>query len=84
MVSRKLEMNMCKCWSQTGSRQIYKTVLVGLSLKSEMKMERELECDVSAVGNDEDTQKIEKQEKITVTELELKSPLLIKTRAGRQ
>ena len=44
----------------------------------------ELECDASAVGNDEDTQKIENQEKMSVTELELKSLPLRKTRAGRQ
>ena len=66
-----------------------------LSLKSKMKIEAnsrvgdadvfgELECVASPFGNGEDTQKIENQEKMSVTELELKSLPLKKTRAGRQ
>ena len=44
----------------------------------------ELECDASAFGNGEDTQKIESQEKMSVTEFEVKLLLLRKTRAERQ
>ena len=65
----------------------YWTTLVGLSLKSKIGDADgfgELECVASPFGNGEETEYIENQEKRSVTELELKSLPLRKTRVGRQ